>query len=449
MKLSQAVILSIPLSAYGFTAHRSSNFGVNNVVTELHMSGVARNENFGRLQGGYLFPEIGRRRTQYLEKNPDMASRIISLGIGDTTQPIPDHILSGLVSGASKLGTKEGYSGYGAEQGMGDLRGKIASVLYNGLIEAEEVFVSDGAKCDIMRLQQMFGPSVTSAVQDPSYPVYVDTSVMMGQTGEQDPEKKQYEGIVYMPCTAENNFFPDYSSLPRADVVYFCSPNNPTGAAATKEQLTDLVNTCKERGSILVFDAAYAPFIRSEGVPKSIYEIDGAKDVAIEVNSFSKYAGFTGARLGWTVIPSSLTWSDGSLVRDDFNRVMTTAFNGASNIVQNGGLACLDPEGMAEIDALIEYYLGNAAILRKTFEEIGGGYKVYGGVDAPYVFVKIPDSYASSWDIFSDILEKCQVVTIPGAGFGPGGEGYLRLSAFAPRESVEEACSRLKDALKE
>lgn len=451
MKLSQALILSLPLSAFGFTAHPSFTAKSinNNVATELHMSGVTRNENFGLLQGGYLFPEIGRRRTEYLEKNPDMASRIISLGIGDTTQPIPEHILSGLVGGASKLGTKDGYSGYGAEQGMGDLRGKIAEVLYKGIIEPEEVFVSDGAKCDIMRLQQMFGSKVTSAVQDPSYPVYVDTSVMMGQTGEQDPEKKQYEGIVYMPCKPENNFFPDYSALPRADVVYFCSPNNPTGAAATKEQLTDLVKTCKERGSILVFDAAYAPFIRTEGVPKSIYEIEGAKDVAIEVNSFSKYAGFTGARLGWTIIPSSLTWSDGSLVRDDFNRVMTTAFNGASNIVQNGGLACLDPEGMAEIDTLIEYYLGNAAILRETFEEIGGGYEVYGGVDAPYVFVKIPDSYASSWDIFSDILEKCQVVTIPGAGFGPGGEGFLRLSAFAPRESVEEACSRLKDALKE
>merc|ERR1719296_472710 len=218
-----------------------------------------------------------------------------------------------------------------------------------------------------MRLQQMFGSSVTSA--------------------EQDPALKQYEGIVYMPCTAENNFFPDYASLPRAKVVYFCSPNNPTGAAATKEQLTDLVNTCKERGSILVFDAAYAPFIRSEGVPKSIYEIEGAKDVAIEVNSFSKYAGFTGARLGWTIIPSSLTWSDGTLVRDDFNRVMTTAFNGASNIVQNGGLAILDDEGQKEINELIDYYLENASILRTTFQELG--YVVHGGTDAPYVFVEL------------------------------------------------------------
>merc|ERR1712176_1401176 len=189
--------------------------------------------------------------------------------------------------------------------------------------------------------------------------------------GEQDTDVKQYKGIVYMPCTAENNFFPDYSTLPHADVVYFCSPNNPTGAAATKEQLTDLVKTCKERGSILVFDAAYAPFIRSESVPKSIYEIEGAKDVAIEVNSFSKYAGFTGVRLGWTVVPAGLKFKDGSLVRDDFNRVMTTAFNGASNIVQAGGLACLDPEGRREIDALIEYYLGNSQLLRDCMTDLG------------------------------------------------------------------------------
>lgn len=407
------------------------------------MSGVKRNENFARLAGGYLFPEIGRRRNAYLENNPDMASRVISLGIGDTTQPIPSHILSGLVNGASKLGTKEGYSGYGAEQGTSILREKIAKNLYDGRIEADEVFVSDGAKCDIMRLQQMFGPSVTSAVQDPSYPVYVDTSVMMGQTGNQNEETKQYENIVYMPCTAENEFFPDYSALPRADVVYFCSPNNPTGAAATKEQLTRLVQTCKERGSILVFDAAYAPFIRSKDVPKSIFEVDGARDVAIECNSFSKYAGFTGVRLGWTVIPNTLTFSDGTLVRDDFNRVMTTAFNGASNIVQQGGLSCLDPEGLAEIDVLIDYYLQNAGLLRKTMQDLG--YDVYGGTDAPYVFVKLPDG-KKSWDTFNEILEKHQIVTIPGAGFGPGGEGYLRLSAFASKENVIEACQRLAKA---
>lgn len=413
--------------------------------SSLHMSGVERNTNFGKLASGYLFPEIGRRRNEYVAANPDMADRIISLGIGDTTQPIPEHILSGLVGGASKLGKKDTYSGYGAEQGMGDLREKIASSLYNGLIAADEVFVSDGAKCDIMRLQQMFGSNVVSAVQDPSYPVYVDTSVMMGQTGTQNPDTAQYDNIVYMPCTSENGFFPDYASLPRADVVYLCSPNNPTGAAATKEQLENIITVCKERGSILVFDAAYAPFIRSEGVPKSIFECEGARDVAIEVNSFSKYAGFTGVRLGWTVIPSSLTFKDGTPVRQDFNRVMTTAFNGASNIVQSGGMACLDDEGLAEINKLIDYYLENAKLLKDTMEGIG--YDVYGGVDAPYIFVKLPEKLGGSWDAFSTILEKAQVVTIPGAGFGPGGEGYLRLSAFAPRDNVIEACERLKVAL--
>ena len=320
------------------------------------------------MAGGYLFPEIARRRNAYIEQNPDMASRIISLGIGDTTQPIPEHILSGLSGAVGKLGSKDTYSGYGAEQGMGALREKIAEKLYNGIIDPSEVFVSDGAKCDIMRLQSMFGFDVTSAVQDPSYPVYVDTSVMQGQTGNLQEATKQYEGIVYMPCTAENGFMPDIVNLPRADIVYFCSPNNPTGVAANKEQLTELVNVCRERGSILVFDAAYAPFIREEGVPKSIFEIPGAKECAIEVNSFSKYAGFTGVRLGWTVIPHDLKWADGSKVHTDFNRVMTTTFNGASNIVQGGGLACLDDEGLAEIDSLINYYLENAQILRTTFE---------------------------------------------------------------------------------
>ena len=360
------------------------------------------------------------------------------------SEVIPEHILSGLVGGASKLGTKEGYSGYGAEQGNNELRSKIASVLYNDLIASDEVFVSDGAKCDIMRVQQMFGSNVVSAVQDPSYPVYVDTSVMMGQTGNQNEETKQYDNIVYMPCTAENGFFPDLASLPRADVVYICSPNNPTGACATREQLEEAVRVCKEKGSILVFDAAYAPFIRTPGVPKSIYEIEGAKEVAIECNSFSKYAGFTGVRLGWTVVPSGLKFSDGTPVRNDFNRVMTTAFNGASNIVQAGGLACLDREGMKEIDTLIDYYLENAKLLKDAMESIG--YKVFGGADAPYVFVQLPDG-KSSWDAFSEILESAQVVTIPGAGFGPGGEGYLRLSAFASRENVEEACTRLKEAM--
>jgi len=440
MKLVASFMLcSTSASAFAPTIYTSNSQSSTSLF-----SGVTRNPNFAKLAGGYLFPEIGRRRNAYLAENPDMADRLISLGIGDTTQPIPEHILSGLVGSASKLGTKEGYSGYGAEQGMGDLRAKIAEKLYNGIIKDSEVFVSDGAKCDIMRVQQVFGPGVITAVQDPSYPVYVDTSVMMGQTGEINTETSQYDNIVYMPCTAENGFFPDIENLPHADIIYFCSPNNPTGAAATREQLTKLVNFCKERGSILIFDAAYAPFIRTEGVPKSIFEIEGAREVAIECNSFSKYAGFTGVRLGWTVVPDELTFSDGTKVRDDFNRVMTTAFNGASNIVQGGGMACLDDEGLAEIDTLIDYYLENAKLLKEAMESIG--YDVYGGSDAPYVFVKLPEG-KSSWDMFSEILDQTQVVTIPGAGFGPGGEGYLRLSAFAPRDTVIEACDRLKKAM--
>lgn len=401
-------------------------------------SAVARNPNFGKLQAGYLFPEIGRRRSAYLAEHPD--ADIISLGVGDTTLPIPPHISGSLAKAASGLGTKDGYSGYGAEQGMNALREKISSVLYDSAIAPDEIFVSDGAKCDISRLQQMFGSDVSVAVQDPSYPVYVDTSVMQGQTGVFDDSVSQFGGIEYMKCDASNGFFPDLSSAKRTDIIFFCSPNNPTGAAATKEQLSELVQFAKKNGSIIVFDAAYAPFINDPTVPTSIFEVEGARDVAIEVNSFSKYAGFTGVRLGWVVIPKELTFADGSSVRTDFNRVMTTCFNGASNIAQNGGLACLDEAGRKEIDELIKYYLENAALLRKTMTELG--FEVFGGTDAPYIWVRFPGR--QSWDVFSEILEKAQVVTIPGAGFGSGGEGYLRLSAFAPREACEEASKRLR-----
>jgi len=443
MSVTQAILLLAALTSAVESLHVKTNSPrLTFPYLQATKTSVVRNENFGKLQAGYLFPEIARRRNAYLSKNPD--AKLISLGIGDTTQPIPQHILSGLEQGASKLGTKAGYSGYGAEQGTKELREKIASKLYNNLVEPDEVFVSDGAKCDISRLQLMFGANVVTAVQDPSYPVYVDTSVMMGQTGQIDPVTKQFKNIVYMPCNPSNNFFPDVTKLPRADVYYFCSPNNPTGAVATREQLTSLVKFAKEKGSIIVFDAAYAPFIRTPGVPKSIYEIEGAKEVAIEVNSFSKYAGFTGVRLGWTVVPSNLLFSDGTPVRNDWNRVMTTAFNGASNVVQSGGLNCLDDAGLKEINTLIDYYLGNAKILRDCFTKLG--YKVYGGVDAPYIFVDMKGQ--GSWEAFTDILEKIQVVTIPGAGFGPGGEGFLRMSAFAPREACEEAAKRFLEFYK-
>lgn len=428
---------TLSLSTYA-TTHSHGAAATARRATTPTASAVSRNANIAKLQAGYLFPEIGRRRNKFLENNPD--AKIISLGIGDTTMPIPDHIRSGLAKSVDALGTKEGYAGYGPEQGVGELRAQIATNLYENRIDPDEVFVSDGSKCDIGRLQMMFGQAVTSAVQDPSYPVYVDTSVMMGQTGEMNAASAQYGDIVYMKCGPENDFFPDLAAAPRADVVYFCSPNNPTGAAANRAQLTELVAWAKERGSIIVFDAAYAPFIRSDDVPKSIYEIPGAKEVAIEVNSLSKYAGFTGVRLGWTVVPKALTWADGSSVAADFNRIMCTVFNGASRIVQGGALACLEPEGLAEIEKLIDYYMGNAALLRQTMLDLG--LTVHGGTDAPYVFVDLGGR--SSWDMFSEILEEAQVVTIPGAGFGPGGEGFLRLSAFAPREACEEACSRLR-----
>lgn len=438
MNFTIVLLLAILPAILAFQASTNVHAPKSTSAIQMMATQVARNENFAKLQAGYLFPEIARRRNAYLAENPD--AQIISLGIGDTTQPIPEHILGGLVGSASKLGTKEGYSGYGVEQGMGPLLEKISQNLYNGLIKPEEVFVSDGAKCDIARLQIMFGSKVKSAVQDPSYPVYVDTSVIMGQTGAIDSETSQFSNLVYMPCNPSNDFFPDLSSLERADVIYFCSPNNPTGAVATKAQLEELVRYAKDQGSILVFDAAYAPFIRTPGVPKSIYEVEGAREVAIEVNSFSKYAGFTGVRLGWTVVPDELKYADGTPVRNDFNRVMTTGFNGASNIVQGGGLAALDPEGLKEIDTLMDYYLENAKILKQLVEDVGG--KAYGGEDSPYVFWDLEGK--SSWEFFSRVLEEAQVVTIPGAGFGPGGEGFLRLSAFAPRESCIEAARRIK-----
>ena len=331
---------------------------------------VKRNSNFAKLQAGYLFPEIGRRRRQYLQDNPD-ADDIVNLGVGDTTQPIPPHIDAGLTNGAKTLGTVEGYSGYGPDQGIEELRERISKVLYEGRVKADEVFVSDGAKCDISRLQQVFGSNCTVAVQDPSYPVYVDTSVMSGQTKEYNDKKGQFNGIEYMRCDESNGFFPDLNKVERTDIIFFCSPNNPTGAAATREQLKKLIDFARTNGSIVVYDAAYAPFIRDPNVPKSIFEVEGSREVAIEVNSFSKYAGFTGVRLGWVVVPEELKFEDGSSVKKDFGRVMATCFNGASNIAQSGGLACLDKEGMKEIQGLIEYYLENARLLRETTTDLG------------------------------------------------------------------------------
>ncbi|PIA58175.1 hypothetical protein AQUCO_00500240v1 [Aquilegia coerulea] len=407
-----------------------------------YKTNVSRNGNMAKLQAGYLFPEIARRRAAHMLKYPD--ANVIRLGIGDTTEPIPEFITSAMAKRAHELSTLEGYSGYGAEQGEKQLRAKIASTYYGGLgIEENDIFVSDGAKCDISRLQLLFGSNVTMAVQDPSYPAYVDSSVIMGQTGQFQTDVEKYGNIEYMRCTPENGFFPDLSKVSRTDVIFFCSPNNPTGSAATREQLTRLVQFAKKNGSIIVYDSAYGMYMTDDN-PRSIFEIPGAKEVALETSSFSKYAGFTGVRLGWTVIPKELLFSDGFPVAKDFSRIVCTAFNGASNIAQAGGLACLTPEGLKAMREVVGFYQENTQIIVDTFKSLG--FNVYGGTNAPYVWVHFPGQ--SSWDVFSEILEKTHIVTTPGSGFGPGGEGFIRVSAFGHRDDVLEAAKRFKQLYK-
>lgn len=400
-----------------------------------------RNTRIANLSSGYLFPEISKRRAAYAKTHPD--AKIISLGIGNTTEPLTPHIVEGLKAEVERLGTSAGYSGYGDETGLTELRAKIVSVLYKGIVAPEEVFVSDGAKCDIGRLQYLFGPEVTVAVQDPAYPVYVDGSVMVGAAGKAGPNG--YEGITYMPCTAENGFFPDLSAIPPSALVYFCSPNNPTGAVATKKQLEDLVKAARAKGSIIIFDSAYSAFIRDPALPLSIFEIEGARECAIEVSSFSKPIGFTGVRLGWTIVPKELKFSCGTPVIQDWTRLMTTIFNGASNIAQRGGLASLDETGLRETRELTDYYLANAALIRSALQSPSfkaQGVELFGGDNAPYVWARFPGK--KSWEIFDLIMDKCHVVCTPGAGFGPAGESFIRFSSFGHRDQVEIACERLK-----
>lgn len=398
---------------------------------------IKRNTGLSNLKAGYLFPEIARRRREFAAANP--TAKIISLGIGNTTEPLTPHIDAGLMEGARRLGTAAGYSGYGDEQGLTALRERIAAVFYaSSKIAADEVFVSDGAKCDIGRLQLLFGREAKVAVQDPSYPVYVDGSVLVGAAGAW--QDAGYTGIRYLPCTAANDYFPNLALLPIDGLVYFCSPNNPTGAVANRQQLTALVETARTRGTVIIFDAAYAEYIRDPALPKSIFEIPGARECAIEVNSFSKPIGFTGVRLGWTVVPKELKYASGETVWADWNRICTTVFNGASNVAQYGGLAALEPAGLKEMRETIDFYLGNAALIRKALEKIG--VSCIGGDNAPYLWAHFPGR--ASWDVFTEILEKCHVVTTPGSGFGPAGEGFVRFSAFGHRADVEEACRRLE-----
>lgn len=397
---------------------------------------VQRNPHLAKLQSGYLFPEINRRKQELLDREPN--AQVISLGIGDTTEPLGPYTAKALSESALRLGTPEGYSGYGPEQGMPKLRERIADVFYGGRIDSSEVYVSDGAKCDVGRLQILFGSQCRCAVQDPSYPVYVDSGVIMGQTDGWDEESSRFSGIEYLPCVAENGFFPDLPKE-RVDLIYFCSPNNPTGAVATREQLELLVRYAKENRSIVIFDAAYAAFIQDKSLPRSIFEIDGAREVAIEVNSLSKPAGFTGVRLGWTVVPADLSFDDGSSVAADWSRIVTTLFNGASNIVQRGAHSALDNAGLDEMYGNVSFYLENAALIRRALESLG--YQCFGGKDSPYIWACFEGE--KSWDAFERLLNSAHIVTTPGAGFGPSGEGFLRFSAFGHRADVIEACERL------
>ncbi|KAL6649395.1 hypothetical protein ACP70R_013619 [Stipagrostis hirtigluma subsp. patula] len=414
------------------------------VKTGAPRTSVLRNPHMEKLQKGYLFPEISMKHEAHMKKYPD--AKVISLGIGDTTEPIPSVITSAMAEYALALSTPEGYQGYGPEQGQMNLRKAIAEKIYpNTGITESEVFISDGAQCDIARLQMLFGSNVTIAVQDPTFPGYVDNGVIMGQTGKADASG-EYAGITYMRCAPENSFFPDLSRVPRTDVIFFCSPNNPTGHAASAAQLRELVDFARRNGSIIVFDSAYAWFVsEGEGTPpRSIYEVPGAREVAIEISSFSKFAGFTGVRLGWAVVPDELRYADGHPVARDFDRVVTTCFNGASSVAQAGGLACLaTEEGRAAVRRVVGVYKENARVLVETFASLGK--EVYGGADSPYVWVRFPGR--RSWEVFAEILEKTHVITVPGSGFGPGGEGFVRVSAFNSRDRVLDAAARLKKFL--
>jgi len=404
------------------------------------------NVNYRKLSAGYLFPEIGRRMRLFQQEYP--GKKIHRLGIGNTTEPLTPAVVSALREAVDKLSDAATYTGYGDEQGNEDLRRALA-LFYSrrGIsLDLNEIFISDGAKPDAGNIQSIFGIDNRVAVQDPAYPVYVDTNVIAGRSGYYNPGVGNYDGFVYMICNRDNNFIPD-PPVEDVDLVYLCSPNNPTGAVANHLELQKFVNYAREHRSILIFDAAYAEYISDPDLPRSIYEIEGAKECAIEINSFSKLAGFTGVRLGWSVVPEELVVEDsapGEVNRLWFRR-QTTFFNGASNIAQRGGLAVLSEKGRKECAALIDYYMENARLIGEALDTLGLNY--YGGVNAPYLWLETPQKMPS-WDFFDKLLYEAQVVGTPGSGFGPSGEGYFRLSAFGHRPDIEEAIKSMLNRLK-
>jgi len=402
------------------------------------------NENYLKLQAGYLFPEIGRRVREFQDQHPN--AKIIRMGIGDVTLPLAPSVINAFHSGVEEMSKKETFKGYGPEQGYDFLRDAIAKSEFADRgtdISADEIFISDGSKCDTGNILEIFGFENTIAVQDPVYPVYVDTSVMAGRTGLMNANG-YYNGLVYMPCTAENNFIPQIPNE-KVDIIFLCYPNNPTGTTASRQELKKWVDYARQNKSIILFDAAYEAYISEEDVPHSIFEIEGAKEVAIEFRSLSKTAGFTGTRCAYIVIPKNLTayTSDGKegSLHSLWLRRHTTKFNGVSYPVQKAAAAIFTPEGKKEVRAMIDYYMNNAKIMRKNLAEIG--FKVYGGINAPYVWVNSGKGI-KSWDLFDKLLNESNVVGTPGSGFGPSGEGYFRFSSFASKENVEEAMERLR-----
>jgi LL-diaminopimelate aminotransferase len=403
---------------------------------------IKANKFYGRLQGSYLFSEIAKRVSNYQEENPE--AKIIKLGIGDVTLPLSNKVIENLHEGVNNMAVADTFKGYGPEQGYAFLREAINKMDFasRGVkLDDDEIFVSTGAKEDSANIQEIFSQDIKVAVPDPVYPVYVDSNVMAGRSGEFVDGR--YDNFVYLEGTADNNFKP---ALPTEDVdlIYLCFPNNPTGQVLTKDELKVWVDYALEKNALIIFDAAYEAFITEDNVPHSIYEIEGAKKCAIEMRSMSKTAGFTGTRCAYTVVPKELIIKDEDgneySVNQLWNRRQCTKFNGVAYLIQQGALAAFTPEGRAEINKLIEYYLGNAKIIREGIEKLGLTYS--GGVNSPYIWFKTPGGL-SSWDFFNKFLGECQVVGTPGAGFGKCGEGYFRLSAFGSRENVEEAISRL------
>lgn len=402
------------------------------------------NENFLNLQDSYLFSTIAKKVSEYSKNNPD--KKIIKLGIGDVTRPIIPIAIEAMHKAVDEIGTASGFKGYGPEQGYEFLRNAIVEdyKLRCVDIEADEVFVSDGAKCDCGNIVDIFSIDNKVAITDPVYPVYLDTNVMSGRSGKFNQEIGTYENIVYLPVTAENDFKPE---LPKGkvDMIYLCFPNNPTGTVLSKEDLKKWINYAKENNSIILYDSAYEAFITEENIPHSIFEVEGAKDVAIEFRSFSKTAGFTGVRCAYVVIPKTVKGKTKSgeniSLNKLWNRRTCTKFNGVSYIVQKAAEATLTKEGKAQIAENINYYMENAKLIKKGLEE--AGFTVFGGINSPYVWLKVPNNM-TSWEFFDKLLEEASVVGTPGSGFGPHGEGYFRLTAFGTKENTIEAIERIK-----